>query len=149
MGTVLQVGAYIIPDSDEIVEVTATNLSTGVTLELTDLSAIFDFYYEAWPDPIFDPEQHLGVWEITATDASGEMVSKTTQELHLVEPFPYVRAVKAEGSDLAQLISWKPPKDHKVPSECFLLYEVRLMTDVYNQFYVSPLLLGTWIQIPD
>jgi hypothetical protein len=149
-GQVLVVGAFVIPGDYEVVEATATNLSSGVKLDLVNLSGIpiLQGFYEAFPNPEFDPEQHLGEWEITVMDADGAIASAVSQEINLIEPFPYARGIKAEGSALAPLISWKPPKSHKIPEGCFVLYEIRLLTDVENQYYETEFLVETEVQIP-
>lgn len=154
-GNVLSLGAYVIPGRDEdgnlipIDTVTATNLYTGVELELISISvSIYYGMYLAFPWPTFNSDDHMGVWEITAEDEDGNVAVAWTHELNMEGVMPSVKDVQASGNPLAPTITWRAPKDENVPEGCRVRYILRLLKDSSNQFYQSPTLVTTSCNIP-
>jgi len=71
----LFVGAFVVLGSDQdgnpipLMRATATNLRTGVQYDLpAGTVSFFDFFVQAWPEPEFDTDLHLGTWFFEAWD---------------------------------------------------------------------------------
>lgn len=153
IGNVLQVGALIAPGDSPIAEVTATNLDTGLVLELNQikLGPIYkNLLYEAIPFPHFDSSMHNGVWQIKVKDKSGKIALAKTHRLDKEGAMPFVRNIQASGNQLSPTITWEAPRKEDVPSGCKIGYKVRLLKHNRNQFYKSKKLLSdTMEKIPE
>jgi len=137
-GNLLSVGAFVISDYP-ISSVTAENLSSGLVLEATaaDLGPVFPNLYTVLPLPLFNPEEHLGVWLITAVDVYENSANAQTHELDKEAIMPYAKEIMAFGDPLTPTITWKEPKEKFIPEWCILQYRIRLLTDSADQFYRS------------
>ena len=147
---VIQVGAFVKAGDTNIKEVTAVNLESGVALNaklMGELSKILPNMYLVDPLPVFEPNKHLGIWEIRVKNDEGKVFTAKTHKLDKVEIMPYVENIKVSGNPLAPEVSWKQPKD--IPKECNMLYVVRLLKDYRNQIYRSGDLKDTVHVIPE
>src|SRR5262245_7216826 len=125
-GTTLGVGAFVIPTAGvPVIESTATNLSTGVQVNLiAAIIGVFPGLYQNDPVP-FDPAMHLGVWEIRTRDSAGAVVVVTTAPIDHAEAIGYVKRLSATGDPLAPSIDWDAPKEEDIPTSCTMGYRVR------------------------
>jgi hypothetical protein len=62
---------------------------------------------------------------------------------------PYLKGLKATGNRLAPMISWSAPNVADIPQGATVRYRVRLIKDMYNQFYKSKIITETSHQIPE
>jgi hypothetical protein len=139
-GNVVQIGAKVTAGDVPIAEATAKNLDTGVVLKLIQKrigTAQTDILVLLWPFPPFDPSTHKGVWEIKVKDEKGNEAAARTHRLDKVATMPYVYNIKASGNPLAPMITWAASKQDGIPTECKIMYVVRLLKDVNNQIYMS------------
>ena len=139
-GNVVQIGALVTPGDSPITEATAKNLDTGLVLKLTprQIGTIFtNILFLYWPFPPLDPSIHKGVWEIRVKDEKGNEAVAKTHRLDKVGTLPYVGNIKASGNPLAPMITWTAPKQEEIPTKCKIVYVVRLLKDINNQFYRS------------
>ena len=139
-GIVLQIGAYIYSALDEdnnpipITRVTAENLDTGDELELYSLSLpIFEGVYINSPIPL-NPDYHMGVWRIGVEDEAGNLASANTHDLDIDGAMPYVKDIQASGDPLAPIITWRGPKEKRIPESCFVRYRIRLLKNFDDIF---------------
>lgn len=147
---VIQVGAFVKAGETNIKEVTAVNLESGVTLNaklMGELSKIMPTIYLVHPMPVFDPVQHLGVWEIRVSDDKGNVFRAKTHKLDKTDEMPYVQKPKVSGNPLAPEVSWKAPNN--IPEGCNIMYRIRLLKDSNNQIYRSGYLKETVHVIPE
>ncbi|MGB5424234.1 MAG: hypothetical protein WBN03_18875 [Desulfobacterales bacterium] len=147
---VIQVGAFVKAGDTNIKEVTAVNLESGVTLNarlVGEISKIMPTIYLVEPMPAFDPNKHMGIWDIRVTDDKGKVFTAKTHKLDKIEKMPYVENLKASGNPLAPEISWKEPKN--IPEGCNVMYIVRLLKDYRTQIYRSGNLKDTVHVIPE
>ena len=149
-GTSLGVGAFVTPTSGvPVTESTATNLSTGVQLNLVSASLpVLPGLYQVLPAPEFDADLHLGVWEIRVKDSAGTEVVVTTAPIDHREAIPYVKRLAATGDPLAPSITWDAPKAQDIPTSCTMGYRVRLLFERTRQIYISPNLTTTSFVVP-
>jgi hypothetical protein len=139
-GNVVQIGAFVLPGDSPITEATAKNLDTGLVLKLTpvQVGTIYTgILLEYFPFPPLDPSMHKGVWEIRVKDEKGNEAVAKTHRLDKVGTMPHVGNIKASGNPLAPMITWTPPKQEEIPTKCKIVYVVRLLKDINNQFYRS------------
>ena len=152
-GNVVQVGAMVKAGDSPITKATATNLDTGLVLNLSSrkIGTIYkDLLFLHRPFPPFDPNKHKGVWEIRVKDEKGNEAVAKTHRLDKVGKMPYVRNIKASGNTLAPMITWTAPDEKDYPAECKIKYRVRLLKRVDSQFYKSKKgLSDTKEQIPE
>jgi hypothetical protein len=137
-GNVVQIGAFVTPGDSPITEATAKNLDTGLVLKLTPVQAgaiYTDILFQYWPYPPLDPSIHKGVWEIRVKDEKGNEAVAKTHRLDKVGTMPYVGNIKASGNPLAPMITWTAPKQEEIPTKCKIVYVVRLLKNINNQFY--------------
>ena len=137
-GNVLQVGAIVKPGDFTITEATATNLDTGLVLNLVrrNIGAVYtNLLFNNWPFPPLDPDKHKGVWEIRVRDEKGNEAVAKSHRLDKVGELPYVENIKASGSRFAPTITWTALKEGDYPPECKIKYRVRLLKNNGNQFY--------------
>jgi len=140
-GNLLALGATIIPSAGcPIVEATATNLDNGEKYDLNLLvPGPFGIWnYQVSPLPLFDPELHLGQWEIYAKDECDNEASAKTHNFDKGGVMPYVKDVRASEYSLTPTITWKPPKAENIPDFCITQYRLRLLTAGRDQFHRSP-----------
>jgi hypothetical protein len=144
-GNRVQVGAMVKAGDFKITEATATNLNTGLVLELAPMKigAVYTnllFLHRGFPS--VDPDKHYGVWEIRLKDESGKEVVAKTHKLDIEGKIPYVENIKATGSPFAPAITWTAPKKEDVPPGCKIRYRVRLLKNNRSQFYRSKKVLS-------
>lgn len=149
-GNVIQVGCLVEPAGSPIKEVTVKNLDSGLFLTAPPVNVgdIWSGLYEI-PLPPFDPSKHMGVWEIRVIDEKGNEATAKTAKLSLKGEMPYLKGLKASGNRLAPMISWSPPDEKDIPQGAEVRYRVRLLKDMYNQFYMSKIISDTSHQIPE
>jgi hypothetical protein len=149
-GNVIQVGCLVKPAGAPIKEVTVKNLDSGLVLAAPpiDVGNIWSGLYEI-PLPPFDPSGHMGVWEIRVIDEKGDEATAKTAKLSLKGEMPYLKGLKATGNRLAPMISWSAPNVADIPQGATVRYRVRLIKDMYNQFYKSKIITETSHQIPE
>jgi hypothetical protein len=150
-GKVLQLGCLIKPADSPIKEVTIENLSTGAVYTPSQLKvgAIWSGLYIVDPMPPFDPSKHLGVWKIKAIDEKGNQAVAKTHKLDNYGELPYVKNIKATGNHLSPLVTWSALNDKDIPTNIFIHYQVRLLTDMKNQLHKSKQFDNTEYQIPE
>jgi len=150
-GDVLQVGCLIKPAGSPIKEVTIKNLDTGLVLTASpqNIGGIWSGLYLVYPMPSFDPDKHMGVWEIRVKDEKGNEATAKTAKLSLKGKMPYLEGLKASGNPLAPMILWSPPNDKDLPHGAAVRYRVRLLKNSDNQFYKSKIITDTSYQIPE
>lgn len=139
-GNLFFLGATIYPGTYEISSVTARNLTTNETVTLTQLhiGPIGTNNYELQPEPFFDPNSHMGIWEIEALDVGGNSALAQTHDLDKEAVMPYVKEILASGDVLTPKITWRPPKHKHIPDFCLdSVYRVRLLTAFDDQFHRS------------
>jgi len=144
-GDRVQVGAMVKADDSNITEATATNLDTGLVLDLVPMNigaAYTDLLFLHRGFPTVDPDKHYGVWEIRLKDESGKEVVAKTHKLNIEGKVPYVENIKATGSPFAPTITWTAPKKEDVPPGCKMRYRVRLLKNNRSQFYRSKKVLS-------
>ena len=56
---------------------------------------------------------------------------------------PYVKDIKASGNPLAPTITWMAPREEDIPEGCAVEYEVRLLKDFNNQYYLASSITDT------
>ena len=149
-GNVIQVGCLVKPAGSPIKEVTVKNLDSGLVLKAPsiDVGNIWSGLYEI-PLPPFDPSKHMGAWEIRVIDEKGNEATAKTAKLSLKGEMPYLKGLKASGNRLAPMISWSAPNEGDIPQGAAVRYRVRLLKDMYNQFYKSKIITDTSHQIPE
>lgn len=137
-GNFLQVGCFIKPAGAPIKEITAKNLDTGLVLKASPVNPgdAFSGLYQVFPMPVFDPEKHLGVWEIRVKDQAGNEMTEKTHKLDMKGKMPFVEGVKATGEPLSPTITWNAPGENEMPMGVKIRYQVRLLM-AGNQFYRS------------
>ena len=150
-GSILQVGCFIKPAGSPIKEVTIKNLDTGLVLTASPLNVgnIWSGLYQVWPAPPFDPDKHMGVWEIRAKDEKGNEATAKTHRLSMKGEMPYVEGLKASGNPLSPTLTWTALSEKKIPQSLAIRYQVRLLKDSMNQFYKSKATTDTTYQIPE
>lgn len=150
-GIVLQVGCHIKPSGSPIKEVTVKNLDTGLVLTASPLNvgSIFRGLYLVYPNPPFNPSQHLGVWEILVKDEKGNEATAKTHRLSVKGVMPYVEGLKASGNPIAPTITWKALSKKDIPPSCAIRYQVRLLKNIETQFHKSSVIADTKYQIPE
>lgn len=150
-GDVLQTGCLVKHAGSPIKEVTAKNLDTGLVLtaQPMDVGNIWSGLYEVFPMQPFDPNKHMGVWEIRVIDEKGNEAMVKTNKLDVKGVMPYLEGVKASGNPLAPMISWSAPNEKNLPQGVAVKYRVRLLKDFQNQFYRSKIITTTSHQIPE
>ena len=139
-GDVLQVGALVKAGDSPIVDATATNLDSGLVLKLSsrNIGAIYkDVLLIHNPFPNFNPNQHLGIWQIRVKDERGNESVAKTHRLDKADQLPYVTNIKATGDPLAPLVTWSAPDQSQYPSDCKIKYKVRLLKSNLEQFYAT------------
>ena len=144
-GNVVQVGAVVKAGDSNITEATATNLDTGLVLNLIQRNigaAQTNLLFLHWPFPPLDPDKHKGVWEIRIRDEKGNEAIARSHRLDKVGELPYVENIKASGSPFAPTITWTALKKGDYPPECKIKYRVRLLKNNLNQFYKTKKLLS-------
>ena len=148
-GTTLGVGAFVTPTPGvPVTEAIATNLSSGVQLNLVAATlAILPGLYQN-PPTEFDANMHLGVWEIRVTDSAGAVRMVTTAPIDLPEAIGFVKRLAAAGDPLAPSIAWDDVKAKERPASCTMGYRVRLLLDRARQLFISPNLTTTSFVIP-
>jgi len=153
-GDMLQVGAIAKIGGSPIVDATATNLDTGLELNLASRN-IGPIYKNVVlllhnPFPPFDPKRHLGTWEIKVKDAKGNEAIAKTHRLDKVARLPYVKNIRASGNSLAPMITWSALDPTQYPAECKIKYKVRLLKSNQEQFYATKKVTSeTTDQIPE
>jgi hypothetical protein len=143
-GNLVQVGAMVKAGDSNITEATATNLNTGLVLNLAPRqigAAYTNLLFLHRPFPPLDPENHKGIWEIRLKDEKGNEAIAKSHKFDIVGELPYAGNIKASGNQLAPLIMWTAPKREEIPSRCKIGYRVRLLKDSSNQFYRSKKLI--------
>ncbi len=150
-GRVLQLGCFIKTGDTPVQKVTAKNLDTGVVLNPLPLKVgnIWSGLYLVSPFPQFNPNKHTGEWQILV---EGEDGSKSTARTHKLDDFgelPYVKEIKATGNPLSPLITWSAIDENDIPKNIFIKYQIRLLTDIKNQFHKSEEIIMTKYQIPE
>lgn len=143
-GNLVQVGAMVKAGDSNITEATATNLNTGLVLNLAPRqigAAYTNLLFLHRPFPPLNPDKHKGVWEIRLKDEKGNEAIAKSHEFDIVGELPYAGNIKASGNQLAPLIMWTAPKREEIPSRCKIGYRVRLLKDSSNQFYRSKKLI--------
>jgi len=139
-GVVVQVGAIVKVGDSPIVDATATNMDTGLVLNLASRN-IGSIYKNVLllhnPFPPFDPKKHLGTWEINVKDAKGKEAAAKTHRLDKAATLPYVENIQASGNSLAPMITWNALDPALYPSECKIKYKVRLLKSNLKQFYAT------------
>ena len=135
-GNLLLLGANITPSTGcTITTATATN---GVVYNLTHYPTdILPNNVIVWPMPLFDPELHLGVWEIYAEDSCGNSDTAWTHNFDKGGVMPYVKDIQASGDPLTPTITWKAPKADHIPDFCATQYRLRLLKASNDQFHMS------------
>jgi hypothetical protein len=83
--------------------------------------------------PVFDPEKHVGVWEVRVKDQAGDEKTEKTHELEIKGILPFVKGVKASGEPLSPTITWHAPAENALPQGVKIRYQVRLLK-AGNQF---------------
>jgi hypothetical protein len=144
-GNVVQVGAMVKAGDSPITEATATNLDTGLVLNLAPRqigAAYTNLLFLHRPFPPLDPGKHTGVWEVRLKDEKGNEAVAKTHRFDVVGKLPYVGNIEASGNPVAPKITWSALKREGTPSKCKIGYRVRLLKDVSNQFYRSKKLLS-------
>ena len=149
-GITLGVGAFVTPTPGvPVTECTATNLSSGVQLNLGSANiGILAGLYQAVPAPEFDADIHLGVWDIRCTDSDGTVVVVTTAPIDHPEPIPFVKRLTATGDPLAPSIAWDGIEAEDRPASCTMAYRVRLLIAATRQLFISSNLTTTSFVIP-
>ena len=148
-GNVLQLGCFIEPADSPIKEVIIKNLDTGLILTATPANPgniMPGGLYQVQPMPPFNPEKHMGVWEIRVKDEKGNEATAKTHKMDIKGEMPYVEGLKASGDPLAPVITWSPPKN--LPEGIQVKYRIRLLTDGNNQFFRSGDIFDTTYEIP-
>ena len=152
-GDVVQVGAIVKVGDSPIVDATATNLDTGLKLNLAsrDIGSIYkNVLLLHNPFPPFNPERHLGTWEVKVKDAKGNEAIAKTHRLDKAASLPYVKNIRASGNSLAPMITWNALDPNEYPAECKIKYKVRLLKSNLEQFYATKkATLETKDQIPE
>ena len=150
-GNVLQVGCLLKPAGSPIKEVTVKNLDTGLVLTASQqkIGDIWSGLYMVFPMPSFDPNKHMGVWEILAKDEKGNEATAKTHRLSMRGEMPYVEGLKASGNPIAPTLTWKAPSAKGIPTSCAIRYQVRLLKDSRTQFHKSEATTDTKYQIPE
>lgn len=139
-GHVVQVGAIVKAGESPIIDATATNLDNGMVLKLAsrNIGTIYKnqlFLHN--PFPPFDPDKHLGTWEVRIKDEEGKVSVAKTHRLDKMDKLPYVTNVKASGNPLAPMITWNALDQNQYPADCNLKYKVRLLKSNVEQFYAT------------
>jgi hypothetical protein len=144
-GPRLFVGAFVVLGSDQdgnpipLMRATATNLRTGVQYDLpAGTVSFFDFFVQAWPEPEFDTDLHLGTWFFEAWDVELNHASaQMDMEYGFVMPFVKEFSASADESNIT--FGWRYPKDQE---ETCTLYgsRVRLLRNVDDQPVATALL---------
>ena len=137
-GNLVQVGALVKAGDFNITEATATNLDTGLVLNLApiQIGAVYtNLLFLHRPFPPVDPDKHKGVWEIRLRDEKGNEAVAKSHRLDKVGELPYVENIKASGSPFAPTITWTALKKEDYPPECKIKYRVRLLKNNRSQFY--------------
>lgn len=150
-GVGFQVGAMVYPGDAPLTSVTASNLNTGVKVEMESVSLPIKPGMWSYSAP-WSPEDHRGIWEIMAKDEAGNEATVETHELDMDAVMPFVKEMRASGDPLAPTISWRPPKDkdmEDIPEECRLSYVVRLLKAADNQFWQSGGTTSLSVTIPE
>jgi hypothetical protein len=149
-GDVFQVGCFIKPADSPIKEVTVKNLDTGLALKATPVIVgdIFSGLYQVDPMPAFDPNKHMGVWEIRVKDEKGNEAVAKTHKMDMKGKMPYLEGLKASGNPLAPTLTWSAPNEKDIPQGANVRYQVRLLKDNNNQLYRSST-FETNFQIPE
>ena len=143
-GNVVQVGAMVKAGDSYIMEATATNLDTGLVLNLAPRqigAAYTNLLFLHRPFPPLDPDKHYGVWEIRLKDEEGNEAVAKTHKFEIVGKLPYAGNIEASGNPVAPMITWSAPERKETPSKCKIGYRVRLLKDASNQFYRSKKLI--------
>lgn len=142
-GNLLALFAFITSDAP-LMEVTATNLASGLVLYPTalEIGGIFSSLYQVFPLPPFNPDQHLGIWEFKAEDEGGNVASAWTHDLDKEAIMPYVKGIIAYGDPFTPTVTWREPKEKFIPEWCVLQYRLRLLTSSDDQFYRSSIITG-------
>lgn len=137
-GNFLQVGCFIKPAGAPIKEITVKNLDMGLVLKASPVNPgeAFSGLYQVFPMPVFNPEKHMGVWEITVKDQAGNETTEKTHKLDIKGKMPFVEGVKATGEQLSPTITWNAPGENEMPKGVKIRYQVRLLKEG-NQFYRS------------
>lgn len=150
-GNVLQVGCLIKPAGSAIKEVTIKNLDTGLVLTASpqNVGGIWSGLYLVYPMPSFDPDKHMGVWEIMVKDEKGNEATAQTHRLSMRGEMPYVEGLKASGNPLAPALTWTATSAKDIPANCAIRYQVRLLKDFNTQFHRSETTADTKYQIPE
>ncbi len=149
-GNVIQVGCLVKPASSPIKKVTVKNLDSGLVLEAppVDVGKILSGLYEI-PLLPFDPSKHMGAWEIRVIDEKSNEATAKTAKLNLKGEMPYLKGLKASGNRFGPMISWTAPNEGDIPQGAAVRYRVRLLKDIYNQFYKSKIITNTSHRIPE
>jgi hypothetical protein len=134
-GNFLQVGCFIKPAGASIKEITVRNINTGLVLKASPVNPgdAFSGLYQVFPMPVFDPEKHVGVWEVRVKDQAGDEKTEKTHELEIKGILPFVKGVKASGEPLSPTITWHAPAENALPQGVKIRYQVRLLK-AGNQF---------------
>jgi hypothetical protein len=150
-GNILQAGCLIKPAGSPIKEVTIKNLDTGLVLTASPqkIGGIYRGLYLVYPMPSFDPDKHMGVWEILVKDEKGNEATAKTHRLSMRGEMPYVEGLKASGNPLAPTLTWKAPTANDIPASCAIRYQVRLLKNSDTQFHRSEGNADTKYQIPE
>lgn len=137
-GNFLQVGCFIKPAGVPIKEITVKNLDTGLTLKASpvNIGDAFLGLYQVFPQPVFDPEKHVGVWEVRVKDQAGNETTEKTHKLDIKGKIPFVKGLKASGKPLSPTITWNAPAENALPQGVKIMYQIRLLK-AGNQFYRS------------
>jgi hypothetical protein len=141
-GNLLAVFALITSD-DPLIEVTARNRRSGLVLYPTalEIGGIFSGLYQVFPLPPFNPDKHLGEWEIAVFDGDGnELATAVTHNLDKEAIMPYVKEIIAYGDPFAPTVTWREPKEKFIPEWCVLQHRLRLLTSSDDQFYRSSII---------
>lgn len=138
-GNFLQVGCFIKPPRAPVKEITVKNLDTGLILKASPVNPgdAFSGLYQVFPMPVFDPDKHVGVWEISVKDQAGNEITAKTHKLDIKGKMPFVQGVKATGEALSPTITWNAPSENELPEGVKIRYQVRLLKAGNQQFYRS------------
>jgi len=157
-GNRLSIGIFVIQGDSPVKSVTMRNLKSGETLEVPSADTISGLFsadesppilYNFDPMPLFDPEKHTGLWEVTVTDEEGNTVVDKTHNLDKTDELPFVRDLRVSGDPLSPTVTWKEPDPEAVPSWCRKEYRVRLFKDIDTQLHRSDPLSEGKYEVPE
>jgi len=157
-GRRLSIGVFVIHGESPVKSVTVRNLESGVTLEVPAVESISGLFstedsppilYNVAPMPLFDPEKHMGVWEIVVTDEAGNTVVDKTHNLDKADELPFVSDLSVSGDPLSPTVTWREPDQESIPTWCKKEYRLRLFKNVDSQLHRSKPLSEGMYEVPE